>query len=60
MAQGTSFVNCTSNIMVGIFSVALSCIVYCNSVPLERPIYAKEVSSKKYTPIAYFVAKIIV
>jgi len=23
-AQGTSFVNCTSNIMVGIFSVALS------------------------------------
>jgi hypothetical protein len=24
-AQGTSFVNCTSNIMCGIFSVALSC-----------------------------------
>jgi hypothetical protein len=25
-AQGTSFVNCTSNIMCGIFSVALSCM----------------------------------
>jgi hypothetical protein len=29
-------------------------------VPLERPIFYKETSSKKYTPFAYFLAKLLI
>jgi ABC-type multidrug transport system permease subunit len=31
-----------------------------DSVPLERPIYYKETSSKKYSPFPYFLAKLII
>jgi len=31
-----------------------------DSVPLERPIYYKETSSKTYSPFAYFLAKLII
>jgi hypothetical protein len=29
-------------------------------VPLERPIFYKETTSKKYSPFSYFLSKIII
>ena len=51
-AQGVCFVNVTSVIMTGIFSVSLV-------FPTEREVYAKETASKTYNTLPYFLAKLI-
>ena len=52
-AQGVCFVNVTSVIMTGIFSVSLV-------FPTEREVYAKETASKTYNTLPYFMSKLIV
>ena len=51
-AQGICFVNVTSVIMNGIFSVSLV-------FPTEREVFAKETASKTYHTFPYFFAKLI-
>lgn len=58
--QGSCFIAIVSCIMTGIFSVSLACTYFFRLVPTDREIFYKETSSKKYSPVAYLISKILI